>query len=192
MFIAASMVFDGGEPLVVAAENSCVHAELEALTDVVHAFKTFARAFNRDVGAVPFAGKDAPGALPLAGFTRLAAAAAARAIPLLLVAVAPICAPAIENGAIAHAAATVVASFTTTFALLFSAEHCPSTAVITAAPFDGAVAEADPPRATRYNTELLYGQVALFAIVKAPLESVVRGEDSRGTGADPLPVVPAA
>jgi hypothetical protein len=192
MFIAASIVLEGVEPLFAVAENSCVHAELEALTDVVHVFKTFANAFNCDVGAVPFAGKDAPGALPVAGFTRLVAVAAARAIPLLLVAVAPICAPAAENGAIAQAAATVVASFTTTLALLFSAEHCPRTAVITAALFDEAEAPADPPRATRYNTELLYGQGALFAIVKAPFESVVRGEDSRGAGADPLPVVPAA
>jgi hypothetical protein len=192
MFIAASMVFDGGEPLVVVAENSCVHAELEAPLDVVHAFKTFANAFSREFGAVPFAGKDAPGALPLAGFTRLVAVTAARAIPLLFIAVAPICAPVAKNGAIAHAAATVVASFTTRLAPLLSAEHCPRTAVITAALFDEAEAAADPPRATRYNTELLYGQVALFAIVKAPFESVVRGEDSRGAGADPLPVVPAA
>jgi hypothetical protein len=191
MFIAASIVFDGDEPLIVVAENNCVHAELEAPLDVVHPFRTFANAFNCELGAEPFAGNEAPGALPVVGFTRFIAVAAARAIPLLLVAVAPICAPVAKNGAIAQAAATVVASFTMTLAPLFSAEHCPSTAVITAALFDEVEAPADPPCATRYNTELLYGQAPLFAIVKAPFESVVRGEVSRGAGADPLPIVPA-
>ncbi len=116
---------------------------------------TFANAFNREVGAVPVAGNDAPGALPVDGFTRLIAVAAASATPLLLVAVAPICAPVERKGAIAQAAATVVASFTTRAAPLFNAEHCPNTAVITAALFDDPTAPADPPRATRYNTELL-------------------------------------
>jgi hypothetical protein len=169
-----------------------VHAELEAPLDAVHAFRTFANAFIREAGAAPVIGNDAPGALPVVGFTRFIAVAAASARPLLLVAVAPICAPDARKGAIAHAAATVVASFTTTLAPFFNAEHCPNTAVVTAALFDVPPVTADPPRATRYNTELLYGHRALLAIVKAPAESVVTGELSRGAGADPLPVVPAA
>jgi hypothetical protein len=125
-------------------------------------------------------------------FTRVSAVAAASAMPLLLVAVAPICAPVPRNGAIAHAVAIVVASFTTTVAPLFSPEHCPSTAVITAALFDVPAAPADPPRATRYTIESLKGHAVAFAIVKAPVESVVGGELRRDVGADPLPAVPAA
>jgi hypothetical protein len=192
MAIAASRVFEGAEPLAAVAENNCVHAELDALLAAVHAFKTFAIAFSREVGAVPVAGNDAPGALPVAMFTRFAAVAAASVMPPLFVAVAPICAPAARNGAIDHAAATVVASFTTTFAPVFNAEQCPNTAVITAALFDVPPALGDPPRATRYNTELLKGQGALLAIVMAPVESVVTGKFRRDVGADPLPVVPAA
>jgi hypothetical protein len=155
MTIAASRVLEGAEPLIVVAENSWVHAELDAPTDAVQAFRTLANAFSREFGAVPLAGKDVPGALPVAMFTRFAAVAAASVMPLLLVAVAPICAPVARKGAIAHAAAIVVASSTTTLAPLFIAEHCPNTAVITAALLDDPVAPADPPRATRYNTELL-------------------------------------
>jgi hypothetical protein len=132
-----------------------VHAELEAPLDAVHAFRTFANEFSCEAGAVPVIGNDAPGALPVVVFTRFVAVAAASATPLLLVAVAPICPPAARNGAIAHATATVVASFTTTLAPLFKAEHCPNTAVIPAALFEEPGAPADPPRATRYNTELL-------------------------------------
>jgi hypothetical protein len=191
MFITASRVFVGAEPLVVAAENNCVHTELDA-PDVVHAFRTFAKVFRRAVGAVPVIGNDAPGAFPVAMFTRFSDVAAASAIPLLLVVVAPICAPVARNGAIADAVATVVASFNTTFVPLFSAEHCPSTAVITAPLFDVPTAPADPPRATRYRIELLKGHGVAFAIVKAPVESVVSGELRRDVGADPLPAVPAA
>jgi hypothetical protein len=133
-----------------------MHAEVDAPPDVVHAFSTFASAFKREVGATPLVGNDVPGALPVVVFTRLIAVAAASAIPLLLVAVAPIWPPVARNGAIAHAAATVVASSTTTLVRLFKAEHCPSMAVITAALFDDVLATpAEPPRATRYNTELL-------------------------------------
>jgi hypothetical protein len=191
MFIVASRVFAGAEPLVVAAENNSVHAELDAL-DVTHAFRTFAKAFRRPVGAVPVVGNDAPGTFPVPMFTRFSAVAAASAIPLLLVVVAPICAPVPRNGAIAHAVATVVASFATIVVPLFNAEHCPSTAVITAALFDAPATPADPPRATRYKIELLKGHAVAFAIVKAPVESVVSGELSRDVGADPLPAVPAA
>src|SRR6185437_354596 len=155
MFIAASRVFPGAEPPAVVAENNCVQAELDAALDVTHAFRTLATVFSREVGAVPVVGNKAPGALPVAMFTRFIALAAASAIPLLLVVVAPICAPVARNGAIAHAAATVVASFTTTLVPFFNAEHCPNTAVITAPLFDVPAAPADPPRATRYRTELL-------------------------------------
>jgi hypothetical protein len=191
MFIEASRVFAGAEPLIVAAENNCVHAELDAL-DVMHAFRTLAKAFRRAVGAVPVVGNDAPGTFPVPMFTRFSAVAAAIAMPLLLVAVAPICAPAVRNGAIAHAVATVVASFATTLVPLFNVEHCPSTAVITAASFDVPTAPADPPRATRYTIELLKGHAVALAIVKAPFESVVSGELRRDPGADPLPAVPVA
>jgi hypothetical protein len=155
MAIAASRVLEGVEPPVVVAENNCMHAELNVPVDAVHAFRTFAKALSREVGAVPLGGNEAPGALPVAMFTRFAAIAAASAMPLLFVEAAPICAPVATNGAIAHATATVVASFTMTLVPLFSAEHCPKTAVITAALFGAPVASADPPRATRYNTELL-------------------------------------
>jgi hypothetical protein len=122
----------------------------------VHSFSTFASAFKREVGAVPVVGNDAPGALPVVVFARFTAVAAASAIPLLLVAVAPIWAPVARNGAIAHAAATVVASFTTTLVRLFKAEHWPNIAVITAALFEDVPATpAEPPRAMRYNIELL-------------------------------------
>jgi hypothetical protein len=117
IFIAASRVFAGADPLAVAAENNCVHAKLDGPLDV--------------------------------------AVAAAIATPLVLVVVAPICAPVERNGAIAQAVATVVASSTTTLEPLFNAEHCPNTAVMTAALLGVPTAPADPPRATRYNTELL-------------------------------------
>ena len=192
MFIAASKVFAGAEPPIVVAEKSWVHAELDALAETMQAFRTFAKAFRREVGAVPVVGNDAPGALPVAVFTRFTAVAAPSAIPLLLVVVAPICAPAARNGAIDHAAATVVASSTTRFVPFFNAEHCPNTAAITAALFDVPAAPADPPRATRYSTELLNGHGAVFAIVMAPVESVATGELRRAVGAVPLSVVPAA
>src|SRR5215469_12970068 len=105
MFIAASSVFAGTAPPEVAAENNCVHGELEAPLDATHPLRTLARALILAVGAVPVDGKVVPGALPVATFTRFADVALASAIPLLLVEVAPICAPTVRNGAIAHAAA---------------------------------------------------------------------------------------
>jgi hypothetical protein len=146
---------------------------------------------SRAMGAVPVVGNDVPGAVPVVVLTRFNAVAAASAIPLLLVAVAPICAPIAKNGAMAHAAATVVASLTTTFEPLFSPEHCPNTAVNSTAEFDVPDAPADPPRATMYKTELLNGHAVLFVIAKAPFESVVTGELMSGVGAEPLPVIPA-
>src|SRR5215469_5647222 len=192
MFIAASTVFAGAEPPMVAAENSCAHAELAGPLDAMHALRTLARALIFATGAVPVAGNDAPGGLPVTRSTRFAAVAAASPMPLLLVAVAPIWAPVPRNGAIAHAAATVVASFTTTFKPLFNAEHCPITAIITAPLFDVPPTPAYPPRATRYNTVLLKGHVMLFAIVNAPVESVITGEVKSAVGGEPFPVVPAA
>jgi hypothetical protein len=155
IFIAASRVFTGADPLAVAAENNCVHAELDGPLDVVQEFRTLANVFSRAVGATPVDGNDVPGALPVAKFTRLIAVAAAIATPLVLVVVAPICAPVERNGAIAQAVAIVVASSTTTLEPLFNAEHCPNTAIMTAALLGVPTAPADPPRATRYNTELL-------------------------------------
>lgn len=191
MFIAASKVFAGIEPCV-AAEKSCVHIEFEALLEAMHAFKTFAKVFSRLIGAVPVEGNVAPGALPVAMSTRLSAVAAASVMPLLLVADAPICAPDARNWDMAEAAATVVASFTTTAEPLFNEEHCPNTAAITAALFEAPTTPADPPRATRYKDELLNGHAVLFVMVKTPFESVVTGELKSAVGAEPLPAVPAA
>src|SRR5215469_8734834 len=133
MFIAASSVFAGAVPPEVAAENNCAHAELDAPLDAMHALRASARALILTVGAVPVDGKVVPGALPVATFTRFADVALASSIPLLLFGVAPICAPALRNGAIAHEAATVVASFTTMLEPLFNEEHGPNMAAIIAA-----------------------------------------------------------
>jgi hypothetical protein len=97
MFMAASMVFEGADPPPVAAENSCVQAELDAPLDEVHALRTFASVFSREIGDFPVGGNDTPGALPLVVLTRFIAVAAASAMPLLLVDVAPIWAPAAKN-----------------------------------------------------------------------------------------------
>jgi hypothetical protein len=107
------------------------------------------------VGAVPDAGKETPGVLPVAGFTRFNAVAAPRPMPLLLVAVDPICPPLPMNGASAHAVATVVASSMTTPAPLLAAEQVPSTDASAIALFDEPTPVAEPPRATTYTTELL-------------------------------------
>ncbi len=82
MFIAASRVFVGAAPFAEDAAKSCVHAVLEELLVIAQLFSTFASALIFAVGAVPDAGKETPGVLPVAGFTRFNAVAAPRPIPL--------------------------------------------------------------------------------------------------------------
>ena len=133
----------------------------------------------------------APGAVPVVPFTRLAIVAAASSIPLLLVAVAPNFSWS-RNCAIAYAVTAVVASSIVKFAPLVSDEHVPTTVARSVPVLAAPLAPACPPRATAYNTELLFGHVNVAGTVKAPCASVVSGALSKAVGADPLPVVPAA
>ena len=150
MFIAASSVFVGAVPLAgVAAAKSCEHVVLEALFEITQALSTFDRVLIRVVGALPVEGNDAPGAFPVAGFTRLSAVSAAKPMPLVFVAVAPICAPLAMKGAMAAAVAMVVASSMKMPVPSFIAEQVPSTDDIVIATFEAPEEVAEPPRATR-------------------------------------------
>jgi hypothetical protein len=138
--------------------NSCEHAVLVALPEVVHPFSRFASDPIFATGAVPVVGKPGPGIVPVVTFTRFATVAAAAAIPAPFVAVAPRYSPAI-NCDIAHAVATVVASFTVKLDPFTTELHVPRIDASAIAPFVVPPDPAFPPFATTYNTELLSGHV---------------------------------
>ncbi len=114
---------------------------------MVQVFSRFAIELIFAAGDVPLLEKDAPGAVPVLMFVRLATVATALLRPTVLVAVAPTLPPLLRNWASPHAVAAVVTSLMTNcedYAILL---HGPITvasaiAVLLAAP------PIPPPRTT--------------------------------------------
>jgi hypothetical protein len=143
---------------VVTDENKVEQAELPDPVEATQAFRALANAFSLLIGEVPVAGNALPGPVPVFTFTRLASVPAASVMPLVLVDVAPSCAPALRNCANAYALATVVNSFTAYVEADVSEPQAPGELISSILEFADP-APTCPPVATKYTMEALLGQV---------------------------------
>ena len=87
----------------------------EPASVLVQVLSRLARVFSRGAAGLAFAGKVVPGATPVAGFARLAAVTTAFAMPMALVAEAPMLPPGARNCESAQTLATVTTSLSTNF-----------------------------------------------------------------------------
>jgi len=139
------------------------------------------------------AGNPVPGDVPAVGSARFAAVAYAFANPFAFVEDAPTTPPTVMNCDRAHTVATVVTSLIVNFvvALVDSWLHTP-TPVASPIPAFAGPEPTCPPRAMRYNIDDDELQLNPEEIVKAPLASVVTGDERSAVAPTPLPPVPVA
>ena len=139
---------------MAVAESSCMHAELDAPFDAMHALRTFANAFSREF-ALCHRGNDAGRPACSRCSRDFAAVAAARMMPICCSSPSLLSAlPSQETGHRRSSNLSLPLHYNTC-----TAPHCKTRSQhrshYSAALLDVPVEPADPPRATRYNTESL-------------------------------------